>query len=74
MPFPKTHNLIELLALCLPLDGMFELQRDRLDTLTDYAVQFRYPGESADREEARRAYKTVTEVRAFMRAKLCLNE
>jgi HEPN domain-containing protein len=26
-PFPKTHDLIELLALCVPLDASFELQR-----------------------------------------------
>ena len=28
--FPKTHNLIELLELCLPVDPTFELQRDLL--------------------------------------------
>lgn len=28
--FPKTHSLIELLQLALPLDASFELQRDLL--------------------------------------------
>jgi len=68
--FPKTHNLIELLELCRPLDASFELQRDRLVLLDRYAVRYRCPGESADRDEARQVFKTVTAVREFMRAKL----
>jgi len=68
--FPKTHSLIELLELCLPLDTSFELQRDLLILLDRYAVRYRYPGESADKSEARRAFRAVTQVRAFMREKL----
>lgn len=68
--FPKTHNLIALLELCLPIDGSFEVQRDALIWLDRYAVQFRYPGESAERDEARRAYHLASQFRAFVTDKL----
>ena len=51
--FPRTHSLIELLELCLPLDGSFELLRDLLVMLDGYSVSYRYPGESAGKDEAR---------------------
>jgi len=71
--FPKTHSLIELLELCLPLDASFELQRDLLVRLDRYAVRYRYPGESADKDEARQALRAVKTVRTFVRAKLGLS-
>ncbi len=68
--FPKTHSLIELLQLALPLDANFELQRDVLIRLERYAVRYRYPGESADRDEARSAFKAAQAVRRFIRQRL----
>ncbi len=68
--FPKTHSLIELLELCLPLDASFELQRELLVRLDRFAVQYRYPGESADKDEARQAFRSVTSIREFVRSKL----
>jgi HEPN domain-containing protein len=68
--FPKTHSLIELLELCLPLDASFEFQRNLLVRLDRYAVHYRYPGESADKAEARVAFQTANRVRAFVREKL----
>ncbi len=70
--FPKTHNLIELLELCLPLDPTFELQRDLLVQLDRYAVRYRYPGETAEKPEARVAFDTGKVVRAFVRNRLDL--
>ena len=70
--FPRTHSLIELLELCLPFDVSFELQRGSLVVLDRYAVRYRYPGESADKAEARLAVKTIEAVRAFVREKLGL--
>ena len=72
--FPKTHNLIELLELCLMVDTSFELQRDFLVRLDRYAVRYRYPGESADKGEARATFRAVKAVRAFVRAKPGLPE
>ena len=71
--FPKTHSLIELLELCLSLDASFELQRSFLVLLDRYAVRYRYPGESAEKAEARQVFKAVTIVREFMRSRLGIN-
>lgn len=68
--FPKTHSLIELLELCRPLDASFELQRNTLVMLDRYAVRYRYPGESADRDEARQTLQAATAFREFAQAKL----
>ncbi|WP_448595600.1 HEPN domain-containing protein [Thermoflexus hugenholtzii] len=72
--FPKTHHLIELLRLCVGVDPGFEFLRDLLILLDRYAVRYRYPGETADREEARRAFHAATQVRAFVRQRLGLPE
>ncbi|WP_416223806.1 hypothetical protein [Thermoflexus sp.] len=37
-------------------------------------MRYRYPGEAADREEARRAFQAATQVRAFVRRRLGLGE
>jgi len=68
--FPKTPSLIELLQLVLPLDASFEWQRDLLIRLERYAVRYRYPGESADQDEARSAFKAAQAVRKFIRQRL----
>nr|WP_322802270.1 HEPN domain-containing protein [Thermoflexus sp.] len=52
----------------------FEFLRDLLILLDRYAVRYRYPGEAADREEARRAFQAATQVRAFVRRRLGLGE
>ena len=72
--FPKTHSLIELLQLVLPVDASFELQRDLLIRLERYAVRYRYPGESADQDEARSAFKAAQAVRKFIRQRLAPKE
>mgnify|MGYP005835672789 CR=1 FL=1 len=70
--FPPVHDLIELLELCLPFDETFEFQRDLLKDLSKYAVEFRYPGELATRDDARTALQAMKAVRAFLRQKLGL--
>jgi len=72
--FSRVHDLIELLELCLPYDGTFELQRDLLKDLTKYAVEFRYPGELATKEEALTVVKAMRVVRAFVRQKLGITD
>jgi HEPN domain-containing protein len=72
--FKRVHDLIELLELCLPYDGTFELQRDLLKDLTKYAVEFRYPGEMATKDEAHSALQAMKAVRAFMRQRLGLTD
>jgi HEPN domain-containing protein len=67
--FPKTHSLIELLELCLPLDDELETLRPDLIRLGRYAVRYRYPGVIAHKSEAAIAYETVTAVRVALRAR-----
>ncbi len=73
-PFPKTHNLTDLLELVLVHDWQFETLRDILEALNHYAVIFRYPGEEATRTEALAAAKLATAIRKFARTKLGLSE
>ncbi len=72
--FRRVHDLIEVLELCLLHDGTFELQRDLLKDLTKYAVEFRYPGEVATKEDAHAALQAVRVVRTFVRSRLGLGE
>jgi HEPN domain-containing protein len=69
---PRTHSLITLLEWCVPHDEGFEFLRNPLIRLDRYAVRFRYPGESADKDEARRAFQAIKLVRQFMRVQLGL--
>ncbi|MFZ5822202.1 MAG: HEPN domain-containing protein [Chloroflexota bacterium] len=71
--FPKTHNLNELLELCLTLDGSFEIQRDLLTELDHYGVRYRYPGMTADKADAKLALDRAHIVRSFLRMKLELD-
>ena len=48
----------------------FELYPDIFNYLNQFAVIFRYPGEDANRKQARRAVKSVKIVRDFIREKL----
>ena len=61
--FSKIHDLEVLLDLCLPLYPLWEPMRDDMQLLTQYAVQFRYPGESADKEEAKQAVTAMNRTR-----------
>ncbi len=66
---PKIHDLNQLLEYCLPYDGTLEMHRDLFKDLTRYAVAFRYPGESATKEDARIALHHAKILRSFLRPK-----
>lgn len=72
--FPKTHNLIELLELCIPLDSSFEMQRDLLMKLDRYGARYRYPGASADKDDAKFALSGGKTLRSFLRTKIGLHD
>ena len=63
IPFGKTHNLSLLLDLLKECHPGLELLRPTLAILNAYAVEYRYPGESADKEVARQAVKLTEEVK-----------
>jgi len=69
---PKIHFLLELKALLMKFDPSYELLRADLETLEDYSVRYRYPGESAEKDEAQAAYQAAKVVREFVRQKLGL--
>ena len=53
IPFTKTHDLVRLLDLLVSDYPTMELLRPSLNDLTGFAVEFRYPGESADNQIAK---------------------
>ena len=68
--FPKVHDLEILLDLCLASFPLWEAMRNDLQLLTQYAVQFRYPGESADKDDARKAVSAMKRSCTTIRASL----
>jgi HEPN domain-containing protein len=64
---PKTHDLGKLLDLLLPTHPLWAALRPALDSLTVYAVDFRYPGDAADKDEAEEAVNLCRSVREIMR-------
>ena len=72
IPFGKTHNLPALLDLVLSVEPTWEVLRPNLRALTTFAIDFRYPGHSADEVTARQALKLCRQVRRQIRASLGL--
>lgn len=72
--FGRSHHLSALLDLVLPLEPLWEGCRTDLAILTAYAVEFRYPGESADRALAREAVRRCSSFREVARASLGIPE
>jgi hypothetical protein len=69
---PKTHNLKELLNLLLPHDATLAPLRRGLISLTQYAVEYRYPGRRATRRGMESALRNAARVRREVRARLGL--
>jgi len=70
--FKKVHDLSYLLDLVVPVESLWSSYEQELRLLTDYAVEFRYPGASADLEIARLAQKVCKSFRAAARQRLGL--
>lgn len=69
---PKIHNLVELMLLCEEIDSSYEMLRADLVTMERFAVHTRYPGVTAEKEDAQSAYAAAGTVRKFVRQKLGL--
>lgn len=68
--YPKTHDLLKILEMVLPIDALMAVVQREIKFLNPYSIGIRYPGESADREEAKKAIKAVISVREIIRERL----
>ena len=55
IPFAKTHDLLPLLDACSARHALWATWHDDVEWLSQYAVLFRYPGESATEDDAKKA-------------------
>jgi HEPN domain-containing protein len=65
--FPKTHDLLLLNNLCSTNGILLEIDPRHLNTLADYAVRTRYPGNDPTAEDAKEAIELAKLVRDFAR-------
>ena len=70
MDFPRHHELISLLNLCLEVDKDFESLIKDLRRLEGFAVSVRYPGVHIKSKTAEEAFHAAERVRRFVRNKL----
>ena len=69
----KTHDLVKLVGDCSKVNEEFLQWKNDALTLTTYAVDFRYPGEEATKEEAIEAYQKAEAFSKFIFNKLNAN-
>lgn len=70
---PKAHDLCALEALLAPVCPAWSWPARDLRFLTRASVDFRYPGEQADKEEARQACEIAGSLRQRLRPLLGLS-
>jgi HEPN domain-containing protein len=66
--FAKIHDLVALLNQAISVEPRWERFREDMAYLSDFAVAFRYPGESADKPAAANARQRCQKFRAAARA------
>lgn len=70
--FKKVHDLSYLLGLTESIEPLWMSYEQEMRLLTDYAVEFRYPGASADLEIAKLAQKICKSFRMAARQSMGL--
>ena len=69
--FPRTHSLVVLIDLILPIKPDWTLHRDALGVLTNYAIVSRYPfEEEIDRKTTQNAVDITLHMRDIIRTEL----
>ena len=68
LPFPKTHDLRQLLVPLKDAYPEWISLMDQARRLSFYSVSTRYPGDSASREDMERALVDMGAVRDLVRA------
>ena len=69
---PKTHDLQRLLNLLLPVEPLWAALLPSLAALSQYAVEFRYPGHEATASDVKTALKGAKAMRREARLALGL--
>lgn len=68
--FSKVHDLLVLHNQCSKAGILLAIDVKDLNTLSDYAVRTRYPGDNPTPDEAREAFEIAKSVRRFARRSL----
>jgi HEPN domain-containing protein len=66
----KVHDLLLLNDQCIRAGVLLGIDAKKLNTLSDYAVRVRYPGDDPTPDEAREAVEIAKVVRRFARVLL----
>ncbi len=66
----KIHDLTALVIDCEKYDPSFQELEPLVEGLTDFAVEFRYPGENATPEDVQDALNKTAQIRKFLMSKL----
>jgi len=67
LDFPKTHDLLDLLAILTENEPLLDVLKPELRILNSFSVQFRYPGESATVEESQKALTAMKHARKYLK-------
>jgi HEPN domain-containing protein len=70
---PKTHELADIIDLLQPGNATLTRLRRQADSLTQYAVDYRYPGEIASKRQMEAALRHADQIRLECRSKLKLS-
>lgn len=70
--FRRTHDLEELLDLALQIDSTIKSMRRGLSFLSNFAVEYRYPGKAATKRQSSAALRWAERVRKEIRDRLKL--
>lgn len=70
--FPKTHSMVALIDLCANKDNSFNDISDEADSLTDYAVEIRYPDDwyEPTLAETKKAFSIALKIKKLVLEKL----
>ena len=70
--FPYSHNLADLIVICMEVDKAFAVIQRQAETLTPFAVEIRYPDDfyMPSLEEAKEAYTIAAQIRDFVLIRL----
>jgi len=70
LEIPRTHNLTELVFICRNVQPEMQLLSEYLNFLDGFAVNYRYPGISAERSDAKIAIHAIEAVRDYFKSLL----